>query len=60
MVTNHDVSLQGGTSSTKYMVSASYHLNNGIVKESSFERYSFRVNLEQKISSIFSVNVSSL
>lgn len=59
MVTNHDLSLQGGTASTKYMVSASYHLNNGIVKESSFERYSFRVNLEQKISSLFSVNISS-
>jgi len=59
MVTNHDLSLQGGTDATKYMVSASYHLNNGIVKESSFERYSFRVNLEQKISSVVSVNIAS-
>lgn len=59
LVTNHDLSLQGGTAYTKYMVSANYHLNNGLIKNSSFERYSFRVNLEQKISSVFSVNVAS-
>lgn len=59
MVTNHDLSMQGGTESTKYMVSASYHLNNGIVKNSSFERYSFRANLDQKISKMVSLSVTS-
>lgn len=59
MVTNHDLSMQGGSENTKYMVSASYHLNNGIVKESSFERYSFRANLDQKISNVFNVSITS-
>ncbi len=59
IVTNHDISMQGGTTATKYMVSAGYHLNNGLVKNSSFERYSFRANLEQRISRIFSVNISA-
>lgn len=59
LVTNHDLSIQGGTKNTKYMVSTSYYLNNGIVKESSFERYSFRINLDQKISKKLSLSISS-
>lgn len=59
IVTSHDLSMEGGSDNTKYMVSANYYLNNGIIKESSFERYSFRANLEQKISKIFSLSVSS-
>lgn len=60
VVTNHDVALQGGNANTKYLVSANYHRNDGIVKESSFERYSFRLNLDQKISSKLSLSVTSL
>lgn len=60
MVTNHDVAVQGGSPNTKYLISANYHLNNGIVKESSFERYSFRINLDQKISSKINLAVTSL
>lgn len=60
MVTNHDVTLQGGNANTKYLVSANYHRNDGIVKESSFERYSFRLNLDQKISSKVNLAITSL
>lgn len=60
VITNHDVTLQGGNVNTKYLVSASYHRNNGIVKESSFERYSFRLNLDQKISSKLNLAITSL
>lgn len=60
MVTNHDVTLQGGNANTKYLVSANYHRNDGIVKESSFERYSFRLNLDQKISSKVNLVITSL
>lgn len=60
VITNHDVTLQGGNINTKYLVSTSYHRNNGIVKESSFERYSFRVNLDQKISSKLNLAITSL
>lgn len=60
MITNHDVALQGGNANTKYLVSANYHRNNGIVENSSFERYSFRLNLDQKISSKVSLSLTSL
>lgn len=60
VVTNHDVTLQGGNTNTMYLVSANYHRNDGIVKESSFERYSFRLNLDQKISSKLNLAITSL
>lgn len=60
MVTNHDVTMQGGNVNTKYLASGSYHRNDGIVKGSSFERYSFRLNLDQKISEKLNLTITSL
>lgn len=60
MVTNHDVTMQGGNVNTKYLASGSYHRNDGIVKGSSFERYSFRLNLDQKISEKLNLTINSL
>ncbi|MFR9513373.1 MAG: TonB-dependent receptor [Rikenellaceae bacterium] len=59
VITNHDISLQGGNEATKYMVSTGYYKNDGVIQNSSFERFSFRTNLEQKISSIVSLKVNS-
>lgn len=60
MTTNHDVTLQGGNSNTKYLVAANYHRNNGIIENSSFERYSFRLNLDQKLSDKLNLSITSL
>ena len=49
--TDNNLSIRGGTEMTKYFASASYLYNEGIVENTNFQRYSFRVNLDQTISS---------
>ncbi|MEP7230158.1 MAG: SusC/RagA family TonB-linked outer membrane protein [Ginsengibacter sp.] len=47
--TDDNVSVSGGTDKTKYFASASYFFNQGIVKNTDFQRYSFRVNVDQTL-----------
>ncbi len=49
--TEHQLSASGGDERTKYLVSANYANQIGIVKNSSFTRGSFRANVERQISS---------
>ena len=42
------ISVSGGTDKTKYYVSGSYLDNGGIVKNTNFRRYGFKINLQQK------------
>ena len=48
--TDNNISVRGGKDKTKYFVSASYLSNQGIIKNTDFSRYSFRVNLDQELS----------
>ncbi len=45
----HNLSLSGGTKSTKYLLSGNYYNQDGIVKNSGFKRYSIRANIDQEI-----------
>jgi TonB-linked SusC/RagA family outer membrane protein len=45
--TDNNVSVSGGTDKTKYFVSGSYLKNQGIIKNTDFQRYSFRANIDQ-------------
>lgn len=47
--TENNISINGGNERTKYFVSGSYLLNEGIVKNTNFERYGGRLNLDQII-----------
>lgn len=47
--TDNNLSVSGGTDKTKYFASASYFFNQGIIKNTDFQRYSFRLNLDQVI-----------
>ncbi len=47
--TQHNLSINGGTDYTRYLVSANFFTQKGIVKENDMSRYSIRVNLDQKI-----------
>lgn len=49
--TDNNISVRGGKDKTKYFASASYFYNQGIVKNTDFQRYSFRVNLDQELAS---------
>ncbi|MEO8567583.1 MAG: SusC/RagA family TonB-linked outer membrane protein [Ginsengibacter sp.] len=55
--TDDNVSVSGGTDKTKYFASASYFFNQGIVKNSDFQRYSFRVNVDQTLNKWASFNM---
>ena len=48
---NHQLSVSGGNNQTKYSVSGNYYNQEGIIKNTGFERMSGRVNLTSKISS---------
>lgn len=52
--TDNNISVNGGNENTKYFASASYYYNQGIVQNTDFQRFSFRVNLDQKINNILS------
>lgn len=47
--TDNNISVSGGTDKTKYYLSGSYFYNQGIIQNTSFQRYSFRSNIEQVI-----------
>lgn len=51
IVQNHDISLKGGNQQTKYYTSFGYFNQEGIIRNSGYDRISFRVNFDQKISS---------
>jgi TonB-linked SusC/RagA family outer membrane protein len=55
--TDNNVSVAGGRDKTKYYTSASFFKNEGIVKNTDFRRYSFRLNLDQVISNKVSFNI---
>jgi TonB-linked SusC/RagA family outer membrane protein len=53
------VSVSGGKGNTKYIFSASQLSNGGILRNTNFKRYNFRVRLDQIISSWMSVSVGT-
>lgn len=55
--TDNNLSVSGGTDKTKYYVSGSYFFNQGIIKNTDFQRYSFRSNLDQVINNWASFNI---
>lgn len=48
--TDNTASVSGGTDNTKYYISGSYFYNEGIIKNTNFQRYSFRGNIDQTLS----------
>ena len=55
--TDNNVSIRGGKDKTKYFASASYFYNQGIIKNTDFRRFSFRVNVDQELSKWASLSV---
>ncbi|MBX3242508.1 MAG: SusC/RagA family TonB-linked outer membrane protein [Chitinophagaceae bacterium] len=53
--TDNNLSVRGGKDKTKYFASASYFHNQGIIKNTDFQRFAFRLNLDQELSSWASV-----
>jgi TonB-linked SusC/RagA family outer membrane protein len=55
--TDNNVSVSGGTEKTKYYLSGAYYYNGGIIKNTDFQRYSFRSNVEQAITDKLTVSM---
>ncbi|WP_439582650.1 TonB-dependent receptor [Dyadobacter bucti] len=55
---NYQLSMSGGDDKTQYAISGGYFKQNGIVTNSDFDRYSFRVNLDRKLTSKIKVGNS--
>lgn len=56
---NYDISLIGGTKTTKYYIGGGYTSQEAILKPITFTRASFKVNLDQKINDKIQVGVSN-
>lgn len=47
---NYDVSISGGNEVSSFMISSSYSDQEGIIRNSDYQRFTFRINTEQKLS----------
>ncbi len=54
-ITNHEISVRGGTEKLKVLASATYFDEQGIVKTQDYSRYSVRVNFDWELSDIFTL-----
>ncbi|HIZ25620.1 MAG TPA: TonB-dependent receptor [Candidatus Barnesiella merdipullorum] len=57
-VQQHNVSVQGGSQNTKFMMSLNYYDNKGIIRNSGMKRYSAKVNVDQTINKYFKTGVN--
>lgn len=48
---NYDISFSGGNEASTFLISGAYNNQEGIVKSSNFERFTFRINSEHKLTS---------
>jgi TonB-dependent starch-binding outer membrane protein SusC len=59
-IQNHQLTINGGSEKTQLALSASYFDQDGIIINSNFKRYSYRVNLDHRISERLKVGTSIL
>lgn len=56
--TSHNLSVSGGNENTQYLVSGNYFKQDGVIKNNAMERYSARVNLDQKLSKYVKMGIN--
>jgi TonB-linked SusC/RagA family outer membrane protein len=57
-IQQHNLSIQGGSELTKYMVSFNYFDQKGIIKNSELKRYTGKVNLDQTLGKYFKMGLN--
>ncbi|HET6539324.1 MAG TPA: TonB-dependent receptor [Chryseolinea sp.] len=57
-IQNHQLSTSGGTEKTQYFLSGGYFQQDGILRNSGFERFSSRINLDTKATNWLKVGTS--
>jgi TonB-linked SusC/RagA family outer membrane protein len=56
-VQNYNLAFTGGNENTRYAISASHFINNGIIIETSLKRYAVKINVDTKLNSRVNVGV---
>lgn len=56
---NYDLTIQGGSDRTRYYIGGGYNAQESIWKPMGFNRYSFKINLDQKLSDNVVIGVSN-
>jgi len=56
---DHNVSISGGSPDVKYLVSADYLNQKGVIKGYQYHRFSFRTNLDMNVTSYLTIGMSS-
>ncbi|HMU46692.1 MAG TPA: TonB-dependent receptor [Chitinophagaceae bacterium] len=59
IVTDHNVSLSGGSETGSYNFGLGYYLNQGVIPTQQYKRYSFRGSLDQQVGKYFRFGFSS-
>ena len=59
-IQSHQLSINGGNEKTQLALSANYFDQDGIIVNSNFKRYSYRLNVDHKVSNRFKVGTSIL
>ncbi len=59
-IQSHQLSINGGNEKTQLALSANYFNQDGILINSNFKRYSYRLNVDHKVSNRFKVGTSIL
>lgn len=57
-IQEHNVSLQGGSENTQYMLSFNYYDHKGIIRNSGMTRYTVKTNIDQKFLDIFKAGLN--
>lgn len=58
LMRNYQISASGGNENTHYYISGGYYDQTGILRNSGFDRYNAKLNLDQKMTKSFKVGVS--
>ncbi|QNL52419.1 TonB-dependent receptor [Olivibacter sp. SDN3] len=59
-IQNHQLSINGGNDKTQLALSLNYFNQDGVIINSSFERYSYRLNMDHRVNDRFKVGTSIL
>jgi TonB-linked SusC/RagA family outer membrane protein len=60
IITDHQLSVAGGTDQTQYAISGGYFNQTGIYAGQSFERYTVKLSIDQQLGKMFKVGLNSL
>lgn len=59
-VRNHNITINGGSKNVNFNIAGGYHKQDGVERSQSFERFSFKANVDAKVGKYFKFGESAL